>query len=172
MRQREAESSGDPARTRAERRQVPRVSGERVAAVVDAETRENRLRTERIRHATQRGGRAQAGQREQSPTSPRPAHPAAKSSLRSVRSPLQMLLRCETADELAQRKLLLRRAARAVVAAAAIAAASVATWFVAIWVIGALGGPGPDVQAATGLLAVAVLVVVMNWFFHKVYWTA
>ena len=155
-----------------------------------------------------------------------------------------MLFRCETADELAQRKLLLRRAAWAVVAAAAIAAlswkaitapngvpdptepgaqlghgavvvdtsllvfregleavlvlaaftasfvganralrrpvaggaglalaASVATWFAAIWVIGALGGPGLDVQAATGLLAVAVLLVVMNWFFHKVYWT-
>ena len=39
------------------------------------------------------------------------------------------------------------------------------------WVIGALGGPGLDVQAATGLIAVAVLLVVMNWFFHKVYWT-
>ena len=26
-------------------------------------------------------------------------------------------------------------------------------------------------QAATGLLAVAVLLVVMNWFFHWVYWT-
>jgi high-affinity iron transporter len=50
-------------------------------------------------------------------------------------------------------------------------AVSVATWFLAIWVIGALGGPGLDVQAATGLLAVAVLLVVMNWFFHKVYWT-
>jgi high-affinity iron transporter len=50
-------------------------------------------------------------------------------------------------------------------------AASVATWFLAILVIGALGGPGLDVQAATGLLAVAVLLVVMNWFFHKIYWT-
>jgi high-affinity iron transporter len=50
-------------------------------------------------------------------------------------------------------------------------AASVATWFVAIGVIGALGGPGLDVQAGTGLLAVAVLLVVMNWFFHKIYWT-
>ena len=49
--------------------------------------------------------------------------------------------------------------------------ASVATWFVAIGVIGALGGPGLDVQAATGLLAVAVLLIVMNWFFHKIYWT-
>jgi len=48
---------------------------------------------------------------------------------------------------------------------------SAATWFVAIWIIGALGGPGLDVQAATGLLAVAVLLVVMNWFFHKIYWT-
>jgi high-affinity iron transporter len=48
---------------------------------------------------------------------------------------------------------------------------SIVTWFVAIWVIGALGGPGLDVQAATGLLAVAVLLVVMNWFFHKIYWT-
>jgi high-affinity iron transporter len=49
--------------------------------------------------------------------------------------------------------------------------ASVATWFAAILLIGALGGPGLDLQAATGLLAVAVLLVVMNWFFHKVYWT-
>lgn len=50
-------------------------------------------------------------------------------------------------------------------------AASVATWFVAIWAIGALGGPGLDIQAATGLLAVIVLLVVMNWFFHNLYWT-
>ena len=50
-------------------------------------------------------------------------------------------------------------------------AASVGTWFVAAWVIGWLGGPGLDVQAATGLIAVAVLLVVMNWFFHRVYWT-
>ncbi len=49
--------------------------------------------------------------------------------------------------------------------------ATVATWFGAVWVIGALGGPALDVQAATGLLAVAVLLVVMNWFFHRMYWT-
>lgn len=49
--------------------------------------------------------------------------------------------------------------------------ACVATWFAAVWVLGALGGPALDVQAATGLLAVAVLLVVMNWFFHRVYWT-
>ena len=27
-----------------------------------------------------------------------------------------------------------------------------------------------DLQAATGLLAVVVLLVIMNWFFHKIYW--
>jgi high-affinity iron transporter len=66
-----------------------------------------------------------------------------------------------------------RQALRRPVAAGASVAlgASVVTWFAAIWVIGLLGGPGLDVQAATGLLAVAVLLVVMNWFFHKVYWT-
>ena len=60
--------------------------------------------------------------------------------------------------------------------AGAALAASVGTWFLAVGVIGALGGAGDshtslDVQAGTGLLAVVVLVVVMNWFFHRVYWT-
>ncbi len=50
-------------------------------------------------------------------------------------------------------------------------AATVATWFLAVWAIGQLGGGGLAIQAATGLLAVIVLLVVMNWFFHKVYWT-
>jgi high-affinity iron transporter len=50
-------------------------------------------------------------------------------------------------------------------------AATVATWFVAAWAIGRLGAGGLALQAATGLLAVLVLLVVMNWFFHKVYWT-
>lgn len=27
------------------------------------------------------------------------------------------------------------------------------------------------IQAATGLLAIIVLLIVMNWFFHKLYWT-
>ena len=31
--------------------------------------------------------------------------------------------------------------------------------------------PALDVQAATGLLAIVVLLVVMNWFFHKFYWS-
>jgi high-affinity iron transporter len=49
--------------------------------------------------------------------------------------------------------------------------ATIGTWFLAVWLIGQLGGGGLDVQAATGVLAVIVLLVVMNWFFHRVYWT-
>ncbi len=50
--------------------------------------------------------------------------------------------------------------------------ATVATWLIAVGLLGALGARGLDVQAATGLLAVVVLLVVMNWFFHRIYWTA
>jgi high-affinity iron transporter len=49
--------------------------------------------------------------------------------------------------------------------------ATVGTWFAAIWIIGLFGGSGLTLQAATGLPAILVLLVVMNWFFHKVYWT-
>ena len=49
--------------------------------------------------------------------------------------------------------------------------ASVASWFVVVAIIDAIPAPALDVQAATGLLAILVLLVVMNWFFHKVYWT-
>ncbi len=49
--------------------------------------------------------------------------------------------------------------------------ATVLTWFAAVWVLGRIGGSGLDVQAATGLLAGVVLMIVMNWFLHKVYWT-
>jgi high-affinity iron transporter len=49
--------------------------------------------------------------------------------------------------------------------------AAVVTWFVAIAITAAVGQGSLDLQAATGLLAIAVLLVVMNWFFHKVYWT-
>jgi high-affinity iron transporter len=50
-------------------------------------------------------------------------------------------------------------------------AATVATWFAAAWVIGQFGGRGLALQAATGLPAIIVLLLVMNWFFHRVYWT-
>lgn len=49
--------------------------------------------------------------------------------------------------------------------------ATVVSWFVVVAVIDAIPAPALDVQAATGLLAILVLLVVMNWFFHKVYWT-
>jgi high-affinity iron transporter len=49
--------------------------------------------------------------------------------------------------------------------------ASVITWFVAIAITNAVGKGSLELQAATGLLAIVVLLVVMNWFFHRVYWT-
>ena len=49
--------------------------------------------------------------------------------------------------------------------------ASVVTWFVAVWFIGMFGDGGLSVQAATGIPAILVLLLVMNWFFHKLYWT-
>jgi high-affinity iron transporter len=50
--------------------------------------------------------------------------------------------------------------------------ATLATWFVATRIVGDLSESisALNLQAATGLLAVIVLLVVMNWFFHKVYW--
>jgi high-affinity iron transporter len=50
--------------------------------------------------------------------------------------------------------------------------ATLVTWFIAVSIVGNLAQnvPALDLQAATGLLAVIVLLVVMNWFFHKVYW--
>ncbi|HTQ69267.1 MAG TPA: FTR1 family protein [Solirubrobacteraceae bacterium] len=50
-------------------------------------------------------------------------------------------------------------------------AAGVGTWFFVVWLIGRFHGGEFDVQAATGLPALLVLLIVMNWFFHKVYWT-
>ena len=49
--------------------------------------------------------------------------------------------------------------------------AGIATWFLVVWFIGQLGGSGLTIQAATGLPSLIVLLLVMNWFFHKVYWT-
>lgn len=49
--------------------------------------------------------------------------------------------------------------------------ASIATWFVVVALISQVSAPALAIQAATGLLAIVVLLIVMNWFFHKVYWT-
>ena len=53
------------------------------------------------------------------------------------------------------------------------AIATLITWRIAIGVIDDLGTKisALAIQAATGLLAIIVLLVVMNWFFHKLYWT-
>src|SRR5437016_6643020 len=50
--------------------------------------------------------------------------------------------------------------------------ATVITWFIAVRVVDSLSDNmrALDLQAATGLLAVVVLLVIMNWFFHKIYW--
>lgn len=49
--------------------------------------------------------------------------------------------------------------------------ASVATWFIVVGLIANINAPELDIQAGTGLLAVIVLIVIMNWFFHRIYWT-
>ena len=61
---------------------------------------------------------------------------------------------------------------RGVVVGSALALlATVATWFVVVAVISEVNASELHIQAATGLLAIVVLLVVMNWFFHKIYWT-
>src|SRR5580704_903531 len=49
--------------------------------------------------------------------------------------------------------------------------AGVGTWLFVVWLIGRFHGGEFDVQAATGIPSLIVLLIVMNWFFHKVYWT-
>ncbi len=51
--------------------------------------------------------------------------------------------------------------------------ATLVTWFVAVGIIDDLAQNvnALYLQAATGLLAIIVLLIVMNWFFHKLYWT-
>ena len=50
--------------------------------------------------------------------------------------------------------------------------ATIVTWFIAVGIVNSLADnvSALNLQAATGLLAVVVLLVVMNWFFHKLYW--
>jgi high-affinity iron transporter len=65
-----------------------------------------------------------------------------------------------------------RRLRRPVAGGCAVAfAATVGTWFLAQAILGQFTRYGDRLQAVTGLIAIAVLLVIMNWFFHKVYWT-
>lgn len=67
-----------------------------------------------------------------------------------------------------------KRAYRKPVAAGAAVAfvATLLTWIIAVRVVDSLSDNmrALDLQAATGLLAVVVLLIIMNWFFHKIYW--
>lgn len=70
-----------------------------------------------------------------------------------------------TGERAAQRKPVIAGAGAAL-------GATLITWFVAVGIVSNLQGnvSALNLQAATGLLAVVVLLVVMNWFFHKIYW--
>ncbi|MFL6569104.1 MAG: FTR1 family protein [Chthoniobacterales bacterium] len=50
--------------------------------------------------------------------------------------------------------------------------ATIITWFIGVGIMSQLSDNvrALDLQAATGLLAIIVLLVIMNWFFHKIYW--
>ena len=49
--------------------------------------------------------------------------------------------------------------------------ASIALFFVAVLVLDSLSQYGEKLEAVVGLVAIGVLLLVLNWFFHKVYWT-
>ncbi|HEX4805847.1 MAG TPA: FTR1 family protein [Conexibacter sp.] len=58
-----------------------------------------------------------------------------------------------------------------VLGAACAFAAAVATWFAAQALLAVASPLGARLQAITGFVAIAVLLVVLNWFVHKVYWS-
>jgi FTR1 family protein len=49
--------------------------------------------------------------------------------------------------------------------------ATAITYVIAQALVDALGDGGLRLQAITGLIAIAVLLLVTNWFFHRVYWS-
>jgi high-affinity iron transporter len=58
-----------------------------------------------------------------------------------------------------------------VVGAACAFGASVVTWFLVQALLGAASSLGPRLEAITGFIAVVVLLLVLNWFVHTVYWS-
>src|SRR3954451_19370378 len=56
-----------------------------------------------------------------------------------------------------------------VVGAATAFGAAVLTWFVVQAVLSAASPLGPRLEAITGVIAIAVLLLVLNWFVHRVY---
>jgi high-affinity iron transporter len=49
--------------------------------------------------------------------------------------------------------------------------AAVGTWFAVEALLNVASPLGPRLEAITGFIAIIVLLVVLNWFVHKVYWT-
>jgi high-affinity iron transporter len=49
--------------------------------------------------------------------------------------------------------------------------ATALTWVIAQVILHLLGDGGLKLQAVTGLIAIGVLLLVTNWFFHRVYWS-
>jgi high-affinity iron transporter len=64
-----------------------------------------------------------------------------------------------------------RRRRPMVVGVLAASVATVATWFVVQAVLDVASPLGPRLEAITGFVAIVVLLVVLNWFVHNVYWT-
>src|SRR4051794_26275579 len=58
-----------------------------------------------------------------------------------------------------------------VLGAACAFGAAVVTWFLVQLLLDAASPLGPRLEAITGFIAIAVLLVVLNWFVHKVYWS-
>jgi high-affinity iron transporter len=48
---------------------------------------------------------------------------------------------------------------------------SVFTWVLAQTILRSLDRYGEKLEAVVGLIAIAVLLLITNWFFHKVYWS-
>lgn len=49
--------------------------------------------------------------------------------------------------------------------------ATALTWMLAAVILSALAGFGERLEAVVSLIAIGVLLLITNWFFHKVYWT-
>ena len=48
--------------------------------------------------------------------------------------------------------------------------ATAATWGIAQTVLGSLSRYGEKLEAIVSLVAIAVLLLILNWFYHRVYW--
>jgi len=50
--------------------------------------------------------------------------------------------------------------------------ATMLTWLLAHEILQSLARYGEKLEAVVSILAIAILLVIMNWFFHKTYWTS